>query len=174
MLYLRDLPKYEAIAQRVDRYPDIDPGAVVSYLVLLRVAQDVMSVVEEFLASHSMSHGRFSVLMLLNRDPTKPTSPSDLAAKAGVTRATMTGLLDGLEREKLVARSPDKEDRRMQLVELTPKGLKLLDGMVPDYYRLVASIMGQLSEDQKKQLIDLLTHINSSLATMVGGTTQPA
>ena len=167
MLYLRDLPKYEAIEQRAKRYPDIDPGAVVSYLVLLRVAQDVMDVTDEFLADHSMSHGRFSVLMLLNRDPEKPESPSELAAKAGVTRATMTGLLDGLERERLVNRLPDREDRRMLLVELTPKGRKILDGMLPDYYRLIAKIMSHLAKDQKKVLIGLLEKINSSLAAFL-------
>jgi DNA-binding MarR family transcriptional regulator len=167
MLYLRDLPKYEAIEQRAKRYPDIDPGAVVSYLVLLRVAQDVLDVTEDFLADHSMSHGRFAVLMLLNRDPDKPVSPSELAAKSGVTRATMTGLLDGLERDKLVIRQPDREDRRMLLVELTPKGRKILDSLLPDYYRLVASIMKQLGKDQKKLLIDLLEKVNSSLAALV-------
>jgi MarR family transcriptional regulator, negative regulator of the multidrug operon emrRAB len=164
MLYLRDLPKYEAIQQRAARYPEIDPGAVVSYLVLLRVAQDVRSVTESFLAGHDMSLGRFSVLMLLNRDPDQPVSPSELAAKSGVTRATMTGLLDGLERERLVHREPDREDRRMLLVELTAKGRKLLDGILPDYYKLLANIMGQASEQEKKQLIELLNKVGSGLA----------
>jgi DNA-binding MarR family transcriptional regulator len=167
MLYLRDLPKYEAIQQRASRYPEIDPGAVVSYLVLLRVAQDVLSATEAFLNRHEMSHGRFSVLMLLNRNPEHPVSPSDLAAKSGVTRATMTGLLDGLERERLVHREPDKGDRRMLMVELTPKGRKLLDGMLPDYYRLLAAIMNELGDGEKKQLIELLNKVNSGLANAV-------
>ena len=166
MLYLRDLPKYEAIEQRARRYPEIDPAAVVSYLVLLRVASDVLAAIEGYLARHDMSQGRFTVLSLLNRNPDQPMSPSDLATRSGVTRATMTGLLDGLERERLIRREPDKVDRRMLLVNLTPSGRKLLDGIFPDYYRRIAKLMGHLSESEKKHLIELLNKITPGLNAM--------
>lgn len=166
MLYLRDLPKYEAIEQRARRYPEIDPASVVSYLVLLRVASDVLAAIEAYLARHQMSQGRFTVLALLNRDPDKPMSPSDLATRSGVTRATMTGLLDGLEREHLIRRQRDRNDRRMQLVELTPRGRKLLDGIFPDYYRRIARLMGHLTEEEKKSLIELLNKITPGLPAM--------
>jgi DNA-binding MarR family transcriptional regulator len=166
MLYLRDLPKYEAIEQRARRYPEIDPAAVVSYLVLLRVASDVLAAIETYLARHDMSQGRFTVLALLNRNPDEPMSPSDLAARSGVTRATMTGLLDGLEREKFVRREPDQKDRRMLLVELTPRGRKMLDGIFPDYYRRIAKMMGHLTEAQKKTLIELLNQVTPGLSAM--------
>jgi DNA-binding MarR family transcriptional regulator len=166
MLYLRDLPKYEAIEQRARRYPEIDPAAVVSYLVLLRVASDVLAAIETYLARHDMSQGRFTVLALLNRNPDEPMSPSDLAARSGVTRATMTGLLDGLEREKFVRREPDQKDRRMLLVELTPRGRKMLDGIFPDYYRRIAKMMGHLTEAQKKTLVELLNQVTPGLSAM--------
>ena len=169
MLYLRDLPKYEAIEQRASRYPEIEPGSVVSYLVLLRVASDVLAASEAFLAKHEMSQGRFTVLMLLNRNPDQPSSPSDLAAKSGVTRATMTGLLDGLERERLIRREPDRNDRRMFMVELTSRGRKLLDGILPDYYRRIAKLMGQLDEEEKKGLVHILEKVNTGLVAMTEG-----
>jgi DNA-binding MarR family transcriptional regulator len=166
MLYLRDLPKYEAIEARASRYPEIDPAAVVSYLVLLRVASDVLDASDAYLARHNMSQGRFTVLMLLNRNPDEPMSPSDLAARSGVTRATMTGLLDNLERDKLVKRDADRHDRRMLLVQLTAKGRKLLDGMLPDYYRRIACLMSHLEEDEKKSMIDLLHRISAGLPAL--------
>lgn len=166
MLYLRDLPKYEAIEARSRRYPQVDAGAVQSFLVLLRVASDVLEAIEQFLAGHGMSQGRFTVLMLLNRNPDEPASPSDLAARSGVTRATMTGLLDGLEREKLVKRDADRTDRRMLLVELTPRGRKTLDGMLPEYYQRIASLMGHLSNGEKHELVELLGKVNAGLAAI--------
>jgi DNA-binding MarR family transcriptional regulator len=166
MLYLRDLPKYEAIERRASRYPDIDPASVVSYLVLLRVASDVMDAMETYLARHDLSQGRFTVLALLNRDPTTPMSPSDLATRSGVTRATMTGLLDGLEREKLVRRKLDTADRRMLLIELTPGGRKMLDEICPDFYRRIAKVMGQLSEPEKNMLVGLLNKIAPGVSAM--------
>ncbi len=166
MLYLRDLPKYEAIEQRARRYPEIDPASVVSYLVLLRVASDVLAAIETYLARHNMSQGRFTVLALLNRNPDQPMSPSDLATRSGVTRATMTGLLDGLERERLIRRECDQSDRRMLLVELTRRGRTMLDEIFPDYYKRIAKLMGDLSEGEKKHLIELLNKITPGINAM--------
>ena len=174
MLYLRDLPKYEAIEQRSKRYPQVDAGAVQSFLVLLRVASDVLEAFEQFLARHGMSQGRFSVLMLLNRDPDQPLSPSDLANKCGVTRATMTGLLDGLERERLIKREADRNDRRMLLIQLTTKGRKVLDGMLPDYYHRIALLMQDLSNNEKHQLVELLGKVNGGISAVLSSNGNPA
>src|SRR5258707_13153922 len=118
MFSLKDLPKYEAIRARVTRYPEIDAGAVEAFLLLLRVSSDVMMAVEKYLNRHTLSHAGFSVLMILNRDPKLGLTPSDLANRCGVTRATMTGLLDGLQRKKLIRRESHQVDRRTVLVRL--------------------------------------------------------
>ena len=163
MFYLRDLPKYEAIRQRASRYPELDARALEAFLVLLRVASDVLDGLEAFLARQGTSQGKFTILMLLNRDPSVGISPSDLADRSGVTRATITGLLDGLSREKLVVREDDVGDRRKAVVRLTRRGIKLLEGMLPEYYRQVAELMGELSDAEKSQVVDLLGKVNARL-----------
>lgn len=173
MLYLRDLPKYESIRQQAQRYPQIDPRAVESFLVLLRVASDVLSGFEAFLAQYGMSQGKFTVLMVLNRDPATGLSPSELADRCGVTRATMTGLLDGLEREKLVHREGNAADRRKAVVRLANKACKLLDRVLPSYYSQVAGLMGALHEEQKVHLIDLLGKVNERLQSLWEAARQP-
>ena len=166
MFYLRDLPKYEAIRQRAARHPELDPRALEAFLVLLRVASDVLDGLEAFLARQGTSQGKFTVLMLLNRDPDAGVSPSDLADRSGVTRATITGLLDGLGREKLIVREDDAGDRRKAVVRLTKRGRKLLEGMLPDYYRQIAELMGELSDDEKAQLVALLGKVNARLPAL--------
>lgn len=80
------------------------------------------------LAPHGLSEGRFIVLFLLHgAGGTLP--PHDLAERAGVTRATISGLLDGLQREGLLQRRPDAEDgRRLQIV-LTAPGKRLAEAL---------------------------------------------
>ena len=163
MFYLRDLPKYEAIRQRAARYPELDARALEAFLVLLRVASDVLDGLEAFLARQGTSQGKFTILMLLNRDPAVGISPSDLADRSGVTRATITGLLDGLSREKLVVREDDVGDRRKAVVRLTRRGSRQLEAMLPDYYRQVAELMGELSDDEKAGLVELLGKVNTRL-----------
>jgi DNA-binding MarR family transcriptional regulator len=166
MFYLRDIPKYEAIRARVRRYSDIDPAAVESFLILLRVASDAIAAVEAYLNRHGISQGRFTVLAVMNREPETAMCPSDLAVKCGVTRATMTGLIDGLERDKLVKREHSQGDRRMMQVRLTPEGIQFLDSILPEYFRRLASLMGHLNEAEQKALSQMLEKINGGIAAM--------
>ncbi len=166
MLLLRDLPRYEAIRQQAERYPQIDPRAVESFLVLLRTATDVGDSFTDYLARHGMSQGRFTVLMILNRAPKEGVSPSSLADRAGVTRATITGLLDGLERENLIRRQGDAHDRRRAVVFLMPPGQKILDSILPDYYRRISQLMGGVEEADKQRLTELLVKIGKGLSEL--------
>jgi DNA-binding MarR family transcriptional regulator len=147
----------------------LQPSACDAFLNLLRTGDDVFAVVDRFLSSHEISQGRFTVLMLLSKgcreqegeDPF--VSPATLAERAGVTRATMTGLIDTLERDGLVARTPDSADRRGIHVSLTSEGRAVIDGMLPDYFQCVADILNPLSEPERKQLVRLLQKIQSGL-----------
>ncbi len=100
--------------------------------------------------------------MLLYRASDVAQNPCELARKAGVTRATMTGLVDGLEREGLVSRRTVAEDRRMLDVELSTKGKKFLDQIMPGYFRLVRKNMSGLSQGEKESMIALLTKLGST------------
>lgn len=161
MFYLRDLPKHENLRAQAQRYPDINPDALTSLIVLLRVASDTLSHLESLLARDDMSQGRFTVLMVLNRNPDLGLSPADLATKCGVTRATMTGLLDGLEREGFVAREDALTDRRMFVVRLTPPGRAFLDRILPQYYRRIDKLMSPLGEREQRQLVEILSKLGA-------------
>lgn len=55
-----------------------------------------------------------------------PLSIGELAGAEGVRPPTMTRLVDGLERDGLVKREPDPDDRRGVIVRATPKGVRTL------------------------------------------------
>lgn len=172
-LLLKDLPRYECLLEAAKEFPDLDPSAAEAFLHLLRTSDEVFSVGDRNLASHNMSHGRFGVLMLLWRSSQPPAAklmgaetcaggprtPAELADAAGVTRATMTGLIDTLERDGFVKRVPDQDDRRMMSVLLTAKGEKFLEGFLPGHFRAIAAMMSTLSENERKTLVRLLTKI---------------
>lgn len=168
MYTLRDIPKYEMIRAHAARYPEVDPASSAAYLLLLRVASDILAAVDQYLEQHRMSQGRWHVLMLLYRTPELAQNPCELARKAGVTRATMTGLLDGLQRDGLVDRETVAEDRRMLDVRLTTKGRRYLDEIMPGYFRLVRRVMRGLNEDEKQQMIGLLTKLGSNVELTEG------
>ncbi len=168
MFQLRDLPSPQMLRLFARRYPQVDPSACEACLTLLRVASDTLTALEANLARYGMSQGRFTVLMLLNREPEKGLNPSDLAERAGVKRATITGLIDGLERDGLVMRETDRVDRRKTTVRLTGKGRQYLDARLPDYFRRVSSLMSDLTASERELLVAVLKKVGAGVPAFVG------
>jgi DNA-binding MarR family transcriptional regulator len=178
-LLLKQLPRYECLLAAAEHFPELDPTAAEAFLHLLCTADEVFGVTDRNLAGHNISHGRFGVLMLLWRSgsprPASPTeagdcaegprTPAELAEAAGVTRATMTGLIDTLERDGYVQREPDLHDRRMMSVLLTSKGKQFLQEFLPGHFRAVAAMMSGLSENERKTLVTLLGKIREQAAS---------
>jgi DNA-binding MarR family transcriptional regulator len=164
LLMLKDLPRYECLLEASREFPDLDPSATEVFLNLLRTGDEAFRVVEAHLAQHEITQGGFSVLMALwgqcQREGRElPLNPAGLAERTGVTRATMTGLVDTLERDGLVRRAPDKTDRRMMTVELTPLGERKLRKILPEHFKQMAWLMAPLSEAERKTLVRLLTKV---------------
>jgi DNA-binding MarR family transcriptional regulator len=158
---LKDIPRYERILEVARLFPALDPSACEAYLHLLRAADVAHELTKANLVHHGMLPGRFTVLMMLvdkeqGFKPGPPRTPAELARLAGVTRATITGLVDTLEGDGWVRREPDAQDRRMMLVRLTPTGHQAVIDMLPAHFRQIASIMGALSEPERKTLVHLL------------------
>jgi DNA-binding MarR family transcriptional regulator len=55
------------------------------------------------------------------------TTPAELAARLQVRVQSLTDAINELEAHALVTRRPDDDDRRRQLIELTPEGATLLE-----------------------------------------------
>lgn len=81
-----------------------------------------------------------------------------------MTRATVTGLLDGLEEDGLVERSHRTDDRRSVSVTITKKGLGMIEKMLPDHYARIGTLMKKLTRQEKKQLTVLLGKVREGVA----------
>ena len=164
MLQLRDLPSVETLEKFAARYPVADVTAISSFLHLLRVATDLSLALDACLSEHGLLQGRWWVLILLMREDNQTSTPSLLAEKAGVSRATMTGLLDGLARDGLVERVFDEKDRRSVTVTLTASGQAKLDDVMPDYYARLRACMAGVDENARQALEETLSEISLGLA----------
>lgn len=159
---LKNLPREDALREQAQRYPDLDITAIQACLRLLRVGSDLHGAFSAYLARHGLSQGRFMVLMMLLRHE-EGLRPAEVADLIGVTRATMTGLLSGLEKDGLILRREHEEDGRMAVVRLSAKGRQRLDGMLPDHYRRTAALMSGLSDAERQQFIHLLDKVAAGL-----------
>jgi DNA-binding MarR family transcriptional regulator len=179
LLMLKDLPRYECLLEASRVMPDLDPSATEVFLHLLRAGDEAFRVVESHLAKFDITQGRFGVLMALwgncQRCGTpSPLTPAELAERTGVTRATITGLVDTLERAGYVTRKPHREDRRMMCVGLTKRGDKLLASIMPEHFRQMAWLMSPLSEAERKEFVRLLMKVLGRAAEQPAESEEPA
>lgn len=161
-MLLRDLPPRSHLEMACSIYPELDPSATEAVLLLLRAGDDLTAKFQEYMHHFGVSSGGFSLMMLLVNKGTGEflqCSPAELADRSGVSRATVTGVLDTLERAGLVMREPDLNDRRMVMVRLTPKGQDVIMRMLPVHFKYMADFMRDFSEEERSMLSQLCRKI---------------
>jgi DNA-binding MarR family transcriptional regulator len=157
--------KGEVLQKLAVRYPKLDPVAMHIISHVQSISRLVSAGISGQLVDYGLSEGKFYVLGYLLSEETlqhSDPSPSDIADNLGVTRGTITGLLDGLERDDYIVRIDDPHDRRAIRIRMTDKARQFID----DFLNSSALTSGQtlpLSEEEKRTLLALLDRIDAAL-----------
>ena len=93
----------------------------------------------------------------------EPLSPHQVSERLIVSRATVTGLLDTLERRGYATRKPHPTDRRMLLVEITDEGREAARTMREQLYPQQKKWFEVLSPEEQKQFIQFMWRIQDRL-----------
>lgn len=104
---------------------------------------------------------KFDLLSQLDRAGEGLTM-GELSRRLMVTNGNVTGLIDRLVTEGLVARQPAPHDRRAQLVRLTPTGKQAFDAMIPKHQDFIAERFDGLSRAELAELHRLLGKLKTS------------
>lgn len=148
---------------------DRDPGprltGRLTYL-LKRALLDLEDLHAAQLETVGVSGKELGVLLLV--DGRDPESQQQIAARLGVDRTTMVGLLDGLEAKGLVARRPDAGDRRRNVIELTGDGQTALGQALRASDEAERRLLAQLDDPEAAQLRALLTRLLSAESANAG------
>jgi DNA-binding MarR family transcriptional regulator len=153
---LKDVPRYECLQEASSHVPGADPASCEVFLNILHTGDVVSRSEAEFLAKHGLNQARLIVLVLLARAESGSMRSSELAEHAKVSRATVTGLLDTMEKATLIARASDPHDRRASNVKITKKGETLLRKVQPLLTKWSQGILSALSPEERCQLVSLL------------------
>ena len=119
---------------------------------LLRAADTVWNASRAFFAHWDLSPSQFNVLNLLEGNPSG-LSQTELGRQLIMHRSNVTGLVDRLEKRRLVRREDAAGDRRAYRVVLTPDGARLLRDVLPGYFEGVGRVCEHLSERRAAELI---------------------
>jgi DNA-binding MarR family transcriptional regulator len=118
-------------------------------------------IVDQAMCAAGLSLGRAKVLMRL--ESYGPMNQARLAGLLGFAPRSVTETVDVLEREGLVTRSDDPNDRRARIVSLTDSGRAACATAAAVRTKTMDQIFGVLSSPERAQLITLLSAIRTNL-----------
>ena len=72
-------------------------------------------------------------------------------------------LIDGLESRKLVRRVSNPNDRRQNLIKVTPYSLSIRDKVTRLAYSSVAKIVGDISREELEAFVSLLSRMEKNM-----------
>ena len=130
------------------------------FQLIERVGKKLKQIQRETIKETNLTPPQYVVMTLLWERDGRPFM--ELAAAVHCTRATMTGIVDTLEKKGLVIRAPNPDDRRSLLVQLTDEG-KNLQKSTPTLDRIFHSCCVGLQPDEARQLSYLLKKLDASL-----------
>jgi len=131
---------------------------VLAYVRHVRSAEALHQSVSRGLMVDGLTASQFSTLKVLRLHG--PLALREIAKYILKSGGDMTIVVDNLERDGLVVRDRDTEDRRIVYVSLTPKGEELFDRIYPEHLERIRTAMGGLSEEECEQLMNLLAKLS--------------
>ncbi|ACB95128.1 MarR family winged helix-turn-helix transcriptional regulator [Beijerinckia indica] len=120
--------------------------------------QRVNADLARWLGSDALSPGRMQMLMILWAKK-GPVLQRDLVDALGVSRASVSELVETLSRDELVKTRPDTQHGRRVYVELTPHGREVTTRQIRENGRRLDSALGDLTQDEKRDLIGRLDRL---------------
>lgn len=137
----------------------IDPVNCPYYLVS-RVTLVVTSALKKGLATAGVGDVRPAYLgalfALWKEDGLKVV---DLGRRSGLETSTMTGLIDRMERDGLVERRDDENDRRVQRINLTDKGRDVMRPALEAVDDVLATVFEGISPGDLSKTTDVLKRV---------------
>ncbi|MBB3070860.1 DNA-binding MarR family transcriptional regulator [Paenibacillus baekrokdamisoli] len=173
---VNDIDAVPSLAQskrQIDRYNlDVDAQAVLVASRLMAAGAKLGHASEIHFSRFGLSTGRYRLLADLE-DHEGEELPSQLAEHLGVTRATVTGLIDILERDGLVSRRLSSVDGRQKAVKLTEQGAKKLCEMAREHFARLEAMVSLLSIEERSVFLDLLGRVTQGISALTDEPGEP-
>lgn len=136
--------------------PSLSKRRLKMWIRLLGVTRAAQGELREFLRlKHNTTLPRFDVMAALYRRRDGVTM-SELSRLLLVSNGNATTVVDRLEADGLVRRSPSAQDRRTVFVALTTEGLRVFEGLAAEHEAEVDRIFSGLTEADLDILTDIL------------------
>ncbi|KAB2339183.1 MarR family winged helix-turn-helix transcriptional regulator [Actinomadura rudentiformis] len=157
----------DAVAALIEQWrherPDVDVSPLAVVARVMRISRLWDKEIKDFLAGHDLEPGEFDMLSTLRRsgEPYELTAGAFLKASL-VTTGAITLRVDRMDAKGLVTRVRDEGDRRSVKIRLTPRGLEVINRVLPLHLANEARLLEALDEGEKGELASMLCRLLES------------
>lgn len=130
-------------------------------IALTRSYNTLLDLIEKNVRGFGLTVSEFGVLEALYHKGEMPVQ--QLCKKVLVTSGSMTYIINKLEKNGYVKRHKCDRDARVWWVRLTAKGKELIAEVYPKHKEFLIEILGDMSSEDKKNLIRMLFQVKDSL-----------
>jgi len=160
-------PDFEA------EYPDADASCTEAYATLI-VAGKVLTAEHERRIEHSLGVSQTTAQALAVGDGAgRPLTPTEIGERTLLSSATMTAVLDALERQGWIRRTPNPDDRRSLLIEITREGREVADTFIPGLHKVERRVLSILSPRERAQLLAMLGKVLATVNELADEPVEP-
>lgn len=145
----------DIIIESLKAWPDKDKKIIREGLYLLDLHREIEMVTDIIGSKLGLHVRQIEILEILYNHPDMRLTPAELADEVHLTRSTMTGNLDSLQKKGFIKRVSHPDDRRMLLIKLTQEGVNFCKETMPLRYSHVLRVMKDLSGDERKNLREI-------------------
>ncbi|MBU1995583.1 MAG: MarR family transcriptional regulator [Candidatus Omnitrophica bacterium] len=118
----------------------------------------VNSEISTYLKDYNLTAGKLNILIAINHYGRGKGLPQvEISRHLIVTPSNITKMVDKLEKDELVERKALEGDRRVNIINVTKKGVDLLDSIWNDYNLKLKSLVGKISLEKQQKLASILT-----------------
>jgi DNA-binding MarR family transcriptional regulator len=162
---------HEPTARRVDRrafareFPSGDASATECAQNLMLASSRFTDADTRAMRRHGLSPAA-RILLATVEGAGEPLPGNVLSERLLVSGASITSLVDTLERRGLVRRVRPNHDRRVVLIELTDAAQPVIDAYLAEVTALHAAEFSIFTADEREQLTNLLARLSAHLKTL--------
>lgn len=127
-------------------------------LLMPRIARRILL---SFFQTVAIPQTQLFTIMAL--DDLGPSRLTDLKKKLQIAAPTVTGIIDRLEKQGYVTRTPDTQDRRAIYIHLTPKGDQIAKKLRATLKKRWLEILVKLSQEDCENYLTILKKIQQNL-----------
>ena len=150
-----------------DEFPDGDATSTQACASLVRTGTALLAEIDRCLrAALDIPQTASSALAVID-GAGGPLTPSQISERILAASATMTSTLDLLENRGWIIRTPNLQDRRSVLVEITAEGRTTADRILAGIRAIEVATMSGLALTEREQLLDLLAKVLTATAAVV-------